>query len=140
MTTLSVLPGAGSGENEAIISKWSSKYEFGFSQILKLEEMAQHIYGETNVISRQDRPNMFIKELNLYIDYLKKEIENLPKVLDKTQEKYIKNFTNNLLEGINYYTSIFKNSSDFINSKKELLIAELNFAKINLEKVQKKLF
>ena len=25
-TTLSVLPGAGSGENEAIISKWSSKY------------------------------------------------------------------------------------------------------------------
>ena len=70
---------------------------------------------------------------------LKKEIENLPKVLDKKQEKYIKNFTNNLLEGINYYTSIFKNSSDFINSKKELLIAELNFAKINLEKVQQKI-
>lgn len=110
-----------------------------FSQILKLEKMVQHIYGETNVISRQDRPNMFIKELNLYVEYLKNEIENLPEILDRKQEKYIKSFTKNLLEGIDYYTSLFKNSSDLINSKKEVIIAELNFVRLDLEKVHQKI-
>ena len=35
--------------------------------------MVDHIYGRSNIITRTDRPNMFIKELNLYIDYLRKK-------------------------------------------------------------------
>ena len=46
-----------------------------FSKKMSLKEMVDHIYGRVNVITRKDRPNMFIKELNLYIDYLKNKIE-----------------------------------------------------------------
>ncbi|MDZ7615178.1 MAG: hypothetical protein U5K51_16895 [Flavobacteriaceae bacterium] len=38
------------------------------------EEMIQHIYGRTSVMTDSNRPNMFIKELGMYVDYLKNEI------------------------------------------------------------------
>ena len=46
-----------------------------FSKTVTLKEMTDHIYGRSNVISRTDRPNMFIKELSCYIDFLKVKIE-----------------------------------------------------------------
>ena len=34
-----------------------------FSEILTLKEMADHIYGRINFVKRNDRPNLFVKEL-----------------------------------------------------------------------------
>ncbi|MFT6037048.1 MAG: hypothetical protein ACI9XJ_002638, partial [Marivirga sp.] len=42
-----------------------------FSKQMSLNEMLNHIYGRLDVISRDDRPNMYLKELSLYVDYLK---------------------------------------------------------------------
>jgi len=39
-----------------------------FSKKMSLNEMTDHIYGRDNVISRTDRPNMFVKELGLYLE------------------------------------------------------------------------
>ena len=50
-----------------------------FSEIVSLKKMIDHIYGRTNIIARDDRPNMFIKELSLYINYLKEQINDSPK-------------------------------------------------------------
>ncbi len=64
-----------------------------FSKKMKLKEMIDHIYGRTNVITRSDRPNVFVKELQIYIDYIKSKIaeakqsfasESKPVVVDNT--------------------------------------------------------
>src|SRR5690606_450705 len=39
-----------------------------FSQIVSLKKMVDHIYGRMNLIVRNDRPHMFVKELSMYID------------------------------------------------------------------------
>ena len=46
-----------------------------FSKVATLKEMVDHIYGRMNLITDPNRPNMFVKELSLYIDYLQKKME-----------------------------------------------------------------
>ncbi len=73
-----------------------------FSKVATLREMTDHIYGRKNIMQQSDRASMFVAELRLYIDYLKKEIEQVsaPNVRDfKSWEK----FSENLLEGIEHY-------------------------------------
>ena len=92
-----------------------------FSKETSLEEMVEHIYGKTNIISRKDRPNMFIKELSLYLDYLKNKIDETKKDFNAKQEKYFTNFIKNLREGIAYYKRLFsKSTTYFTNSKCEI--------------------
>ncbi|MCK5467681.1 MAG: hypothetical protein KAI99_04215, partial [Cyclobacteriaceae bacterium] len=67
-----------------------------YSKKVTLKEMIGHIYGKTNVIERTDRPHVFIKELNLYVDYLKKKMEDMARPLTGKNEKYIDTFQNNL--------------------------------------------
>lgn len=47
-----------------------------FSKVVSLQAMTDHIYGRTNILTNNNRPHMFIAELNLYIDYFKEELEN----------------------------------------------------------------
>ena len=44
-----------------------------FSKIATLRQMVDHIYGRISLITSTERPHMFIKELGLYIDYLRRE-------------------------------------------------------------------
>jgi len=78
-----------------------------FSKITSLKEMLKHIYGETNVITRKDRPNMLIKELIIYIDFLGNKIEEAKDYITDKQLKYLSTFSNNLREGILYYQQLF---------------------------------
>ena len=57
-----------------------------FSGIFSLAEMVGHIYGRINILNSLPRPNMFINELNLYIDHFKKKISetNLGPQANKT--------------------------------------------------------
>ncbi len=89
---------------------------------MQLNEVVDHIYGRTNVITRLDRPNMFIKELSIYVDYLKNKIEETKISMTKKQEKYLVTFSKNLKEGINYYSSLFSNlKGKFEDSKSKIL-------------------
>ena len=45
-----------------------------FSRIATLEEMVGHIYGRISLLSGADRPHMFLRELALYVDYLRNEL------------------------------------------------------------------
>jgi hypothetical protein len=74
-----------------------------FNKIVSLQEMTDHIYGRTSLISN-DRPHMFINELKLYVDYLSEQISATD--LDAKQTSYCTKFSNNLLEGISYYKNI----------------------------------
>ena len=77
-----------------------------FSRIASLKEMVGHIYGQLNLMTKTDRPHMFVKELKLYIDYLKSRIERAPKPLTDHQIKYFAAFQSKLNEGITYYKNL----------------------------------
>jgi hypothetical protein len=81
-----------------------------FSEVVSLQQMTDHIYGRKNVLQQANRPHMFIKELQLYINYLKEQVEEAG--VDEKQLKYCSAFAENLLTGINYYKSIEKISKD----------------------------
>lgn len=80
-----------------------------FSKKSTLQEMVGHIYGNNNVMTRPDRPNMFIKELYLYLNFLKDEISKITDKLNRKQEKHFTNSVKNLEEGIEYYNNLFSN-------------------------------
>lgn len=77
-----------------------------FSKIIPLKDMIGHIYGTMNVINRTDRPNMFIKELSIYIQYLQEQIEEMRNGVIEKKIKFLNIFFNNLSTGIAYYQSL----------------------------------
>jgi hypothetical protein len=76
-----------------------------FSGVFSLSQMVGHIYGRLNILNSVYRPNMFINELNLYVDYLKKKLEGST-TLSPKQVKSLNTFKENLLEGIDYYKGL----------------------------------
>ena len=103
-----------------------------YSKTSSLLEMTDHIYGKKSVIERTDRPNMFIKELNLYIDFLQKKLEDTKTAMDKKQERYLTKFTKNLEEGIVYYNNLFGNLKDTFEETKSTVLKELEKGKNTL--------
>ena len=100
-----------------------------FSKIASLKEMADHIYGRLDLISNRNRPHMFIKELELYVDYLKKQLKENPN-LDKKEQRNNTGFLKNLMEGIRYYRDLITGNS-FPNQFRE----SLNKAENELQKL-----
>ncbi len=78
-----------------------------FSSIVSLSEMVNHIYGRINLITRTDRPNMFMKELKLYLNYLEEKIASIDLPVSTNQMKYFSTFVTNISEGIEYYRQLF---------------------------------
>jgi hypothetical protein len=78
-----------------------------FSKIVTLQEMTDHIYGRINLLNDIPRPNMFIKELGMYVDYLRKDITKSLQSMNEQKIKYFTEFKNNLLDGIEYYRKLF---------------------------------
>jgi hypothetical protein len=74
-----------------------------FSRKMSLREMVDHIYGRGNVIDRSDRPHMFVKELSIYLDYLKEKIDEAKDALTDKGTEYFETFAANLQDGIDYY-------------------------------------
>ena len=104
-----------------------------FSNIMSLKDITNHIYGRSNMISRTDRPNMFIKELNIYTDFLKKKLDEVKNSMDKKQEKYLLNFSSNLKDGISYYHNLFGNIKDAFENAKADVLKELETSKNTLQ-------
>ncbi|MDG1805416.1 hypothetical protein [Flavicella sp.] len=86
-----------------------------FDKKVSLKNMVQHIYGQAANLTPISRPNMFVKELEMYVQYFNEKIEQFKISPDKKQEKYLNKFSTNLNEGILYYKSIFKDA-EFISS------------------------
>ena len=103
-----------------------------YSAVSSLQEMIDHIYGRANLLNQLIRPNLFLKELDLYLSYLKDLLlENQGKD-DERQAKYLQGFRENLLQGIGYYESLF--AENLIDSRysSEDLLSQLSEAKAKL--------
>lgn len=104
-----------------------------FNKEVSLKDMMQHIYGLKTIENHSERPNMFIKELQLYIENLGQQISSA--VNDSPQQlKKLKAFKNNLLEGIAYYKSLFA-STLFFKENKEKILNELSAFEKKVEKM-----
>lgn len=96
-----------------------------FSKTMKLNEIIDHIYGRTSEFIENNRPNMFVKEFNIYLDYLKGKVDEASFSMTKKQEKYLLNFVNNLEEGASYYTDLFSDAKDKFIEKKASMLHEI---------------
>lgn len=86
-----------------------------FNQEISLSKMVNHIYGRINVMPFENRPNLFIKEIELYIDYLSKEIANQDTITNAVLKKW-NTFKANLIAGVNYYEQLFSHKK-FLDTK-----------------------
>jgi hypothetical protein len=107
-----------------------------YSKVMSLQNITDHIYGRTNVVSRKDRPNLFIKELHIYMDYLKNKLDEARSSMNRKEEKYLKTFTGNMKVGITYYQNLFKNVANNFEDIRASVIQELEKCEICLNKLQ----
>jgi hypothetical protein len=101
-----------------------------FSRIASLEEMVGHIYGRLSLMTNPDRPHMFLRELKLYIDYLRTELERHTLELQTRTPKYFQEFHENLVSGIEHYRRI---SEEFIECTKEKFLTDLERLQAELD-------
>lgn len=72
-----------------------------------LEQMVDHIYGRgPSVVSEKDRPHMFIREAELYIEYFEREKLKNYLGLKKLKEEYFEEYKANMLSGLAYYDEL----------------------------------
>ena len=77
-----------------------------FSGKFSLDEMVSHIYGKLNLLNDNDRPNLFVNELNLYVEYLKKDVSKHLQDMSDKKAKYVSKFKEQLQVGIDYYKQL----------------------------------
>ncbi|MCS3869322.1 hypothetical protein J3D55_002238 [Chryseobacterium ginsenosidimutans] len=127
------------GEKQGVVICPGPNLAF-FDKEVSLSKMVKHIYGNDNILSHPNRPNMFINELKMYVDHLKKELNDFMGELTNSQIKKWKTFKENLLKGIDYYESLFA-ASDFF--KEDLFVGgqlrqyQLKLLKIEIPKIEK---
>ncbi len=103
-----------------------------FSKVATLEEMVGHIYGLLSLPMAAERPHMFLKELGLYIDYLRGEMEKYRLRLTSRSPKDFREFRDNLRAGIDYYR---RQAEGFIQDRKEKFHHDLKSLQEELEKL-----
>ncbi|MDX9750300.1 MAG: hypothetical protein RBT71_04380 [Flavobacteriales bacterium] len=77
-----------------------------FNKVVSLRTMVDHIHGRTDLLKGVDRPHMFIKELSLYVDHLRGELERAATAITIKQQRQLTTFRTNLLDGIRHYLEL----------------------------------
>ena len=77
-----------------------------FSGVFTLQQMVGHIYGRCKLNNTLTRPHMFINELVLYINYLRKQLADQGNSTVEKHIKYCGKFRDGLLQGIAHYRSM----------------------------------
>jgi len=96
-----------------------------FNKVVTFKEMVDHIYGRINLIKNENRPNLFVKELDLYINYLNKRLTEKVEGVSKLTEEYFLNFKKNIAEEIEYYKNLLPNLSEETEKVKEKFMQDL---------------
>ena len=96
-----------------------------FSRTYTLKEMIDHIYGRVDLLKGVSRPNMFINELRMYVNYLEMEIRQALSSLNDQRIKYFREFLDNLHQGVSYYETLFTNMAEESEAYKNRALADL---------------
>lgn len=96
-----------------------------FSGKFSLDEMVSHIYGKLNLLNDNERPNLFVNELNLYMEYLKKDISKHLQEMSDKKAKYVSKFKEQLQLGIDYYKQLVPKITDQTEVYRKKMLKEL---------------
>lgn len=105
-----------------------------FSKVASLKEMTDHIYGRGNLLNPGYRPHFFIKELFLYVDYLRERVEEESSI-DEKKMKYYQTFCQNLISGIEYYHHAFSNAIQTKAQSPDLIKKDLENAQQQINEI-----
>ena len=94
-----------------------------FTKIASLEEMVSHIYGRLSLLVDPNRPHMFVKELSLYVDYLRRELQETSDGLLNKTAKCLQDVKHNLISAIEYYQEL---AEQFGHEQKERFLKDLD--------------
>ncbi|NJY62245.1 hypothetical protein HC174_05675 [Salinimicrobium sp. CDJ15-81-2] len=103
-----------------------------FKKVASLQEMTDHIYGRKALPGETNRPHMFIKELQLYVDYLKEEIKSTFQPGPRDIKGW-KGFCYNLLEGVSHYRHLLEQE---LVEKKEAFAQGLQQMELVITEIQ----
>ena len=103
-----------------------------FSKIATLEEMVGHIYGRISLLVNSDRPHMFLRELDLYIDYLNCEFKKHLLGLNPSPATYFREFKENLSGGIEHYRRL---AGQFVEAARIRFLDELERLRAALDAI-----
>ena len=104
------------GQNQGVVVCPGPNMAY-FSKEVSLKEMMHHIYGTKNIENHENRPNMFVKELELYLTYLTNQINDTLEITAQQIKKW-ETFKTDLTNGISYYKSLFTDASTFASFAK----------------------
>ncbi|HTK21298.1 MAG TPA: hypothetical protein VL442_17385 [Mucilaginibacter sp.] len=103
-----------------------------FSGTYSLDEMVGHIYGKNDILKKADRSNIFINELNLYVDYLAKQIADNKSSINEKKTKYFKSFKQQLHHGIYYYRQLIPKMKNFGMDYCDKMLHDLSISELRL--------
>ncbi len=69
-----------------------------FNRTYSLKEMADHIYGRSESLVSEDRPHMFAKEIELYVDYMESGLKDIDS--ESSEFKKLDKMRKNIEEGM----------------------------------------
>ena len=124
------------GQNQGVVVCPGPNMAY-FSKEVSLKDMMHHIYGTKNLENHENRPNMFVKELELYVTYLTNQISDSLAITAQQIKKW-ETFKTNLLNGISYYKSLFTDASTFYSFEKistDMAVYEQRLQQISYEAV-----
>ncbi|NUN95601.1 MAG: hypothetical protein HUU16_05465 [Candidatus Omnitrophica bacterium] len=101
-----------------------------FSKIATLEEMVSHIYGRLSLLTNPSRPHMFLRELKLYIDFLRREAEKCTLRLANHPGKYFAEYIEGLRTGIEYYRQL---AEEFVGEARQKFLEQLQALELELD-------
>lgn len=108
-----------------------------FNRSYSLREMIDHIYGRIDLlVHATERPNLFINELELYLQHLQKFMEQNQHSLNEKKDKYIRKFKSQLEEGIRYYESLQDRFQHISNLFSPRSLHQLEQAKLKLQRME----
>ena len=106
-----------------------------FDQEVSLSDMVSHIYGNKSILRTDNRPNLFVKELKMYVDYFRNEIDNISGDITNAQLKKWNTFKTNILEGIEYYQNLLSPASYFKNDLNKIK-KDFDFYRLELNEIR----
>ncbi|MFQ3174899.1 MAG: hypothetical protein ACI8W0_002026, partial [Flavobacterium sp.] len=80
-----------------------------------------------------DRPHMFVREIELYIDFLEQQITRTQNPEKRMLKKW-EAFCNNLIEGVNYYAELAE--KQVLDSNPKAFESSLKKAELTIQKLK----
>ncbi|MEN8007750.1 MAG: hypothetical protein ABFS42_12090 [Candidatus Krumholzibacteriota bacterium] len=104
-----------------------------FSRVAKLREMVDHIYGRASLPLNSERPHMFLKEISLHLDRLKRDIDRRRKGLVEVKNMPSEEIRTNLMKGIRQYRDL---ASQMASDSKDAFLSKLDSLRGDLDKIK----